>query len=97
MPTSNTSSNQISNSSGTSTARDNQASACIHNNGQNMCYICHQRELRNIPISLAEETKKRELLQDKLLQKFQERNNSLFTAQEKVFNFVFVNIFKINL
>lgn len=61
-----------------------QASTCSHNNGKSLCYVCHQRELRNIPVSLTEERKKRELLQDKLLQKFQERKNFLFAAQEKV-------------
>ena len=30
-------------------------SKCAHHCGQELCYLCHQRQRRNIPISFAEE------------------------------------------
>lgn len=47
-------------------------SACGHRNaGQELCYLCHQRERRNIPIFLKEERKKREAEEDRLLDEYQ--------------------------
>ena len=31
-------------------------SECSHLSGQELCYLCHQRQKRNIPISFEEET-----------------------------------------
>jgi nucleoid DNA-binding protein len=64
------------------TDNDVKNNTCSHDKC-GMCYICHQREARNLPVSVVEERKKQELLQDKLLQKFQERKNELFAANEK--------------
>ncbi|KAK3098685.1 hypothetical protein FSP39_021970 [Pinctada imbricata] len=47
-------------------------SACGHPvAGQELCYLCHQRARRNIPVSFTEERKRREDEEDKLLQQFQ--------------------------
>jgi nucleoid DNA-binding protein len=46
-------------------------SGCGHvNAGQELCYLCHQRERRNIPVSFTEERKRRENEEDKLLQEY---------------------------
>ena len=34
---------------------ENTASNCNHQSGQELCYLCHQRQRRNIPISFEEE------------------------------------------
>ena len=53
----------------TVSARD---SRCGHaNSGQELCYLCHQREKRNIPVFLAEERRAQEQKEDQLLQQFQ--------------------------
>ncbi|CAB3978852.1 Hypothetical predicted protein [Paramuricea clavata] len=46
---------------------------CCHNNkaGQELCYLCHQRSRKNIPIYLAEENKRREQEDDRCLQQYQ--------------------------
>ncbi|XP_064628540.1 coiled-coil domain-containing protein 81-like isoform X2 [Lineus longissimus] len=47
-------------------------SACGHQNaGQELCYLCHQRERKNIPVSFTEERQRREQEEDRLLQQFQ--------------------------
>ena len=49
-----------------------RASSCGHSNsGQELCYLCHQREKRNIPVFLAEERRAQEQKEDQLLQQFQ--------------------------
>ena len=48
------------------------ASACGHKNaGQELCYLCHQRDRRNIPVSFTEERRRREQEDDRLLQQYQ--------------------------
>ncbi|XP_076444889.1 coiled-coil domain-containing protein 81-like [Babylonia areolata] len=48
------------------------ASACGHPRaGQELCYLCHQRARRNIPVSFTEERKKREEEEERLLQQYQ--------------------------
>lgn len=61
-------------------------SACSHCAGDrnSMCYVCHQRELRNIPIYLAEERKKKEKLHERLLTEFQQKKAALLNVREKV-------------
>lgn len=46
---------------------------CCHNNkaGQELCYLCHQRKTKNIPIYFAEEMRKRDLENDRCLQQYQ--------------------------
>ncbi|XP_074648110.1 coiled-coil domain-containing protein 81-like isoform X2 [Tubulanus polymorphus] len=47
-------------------------SACGHSNaGQELCYLCHQREKKNIPVSFTEEREQREKEEDRLLQQYQ--------------------------
>ena len=48
------------------------ASTCGHPNaGQELCYLCHQRSRRNVPVSFTEERKRREDEEDRLLQQYQ--------------------------
>ncbi|PAA79508.1 hypothetical protein BOX15_Mlig016345g3, partial [Macrostomum lignano] len=49
------------------------ASSCGHAGaGQELCYVCHQRARRNIPVSFAEELKRREKEEDQLLHAYNE-------------------------
>ncbi|XP_011405838.1 PREDICTED: coiled-coil domain-containing protein 81-like [Amphimedon queenslandica] len=60
-------------------------SSCSHCAGDrnSMCYVCHQRELRNVPIYLAEERKRKEKLHERLLNEFQQKKAALLNAREK--------------
>ena len=59
---------------------------CSHSSstGQELCYLCHQRAIHNIPISLAEERREREKVQDRLLQEFQHHRDGYQMAKEQV-------------
>ncbi|WAR07950.1 CCD81-like protein [Mya arenaria] len=47
-------------------------SMCGHSNaGQELCYLCHQRARRNVPVSFTEERRRREEEEDRLLQQYQ--------------------------
>nr|KAG5704946.1 hypothetical protein BaRGS_022788 [Batillaria attramentaria] len=39
--------------------------------GQELCYLCHQRSRRNVPVSFTEERRRREEEEDRLLQQYQ--------------------------
>ncbi|XP_045197677.2 coiled-coil domain-containing protein 81-like isoform X3 [Mercenaria mercenaria] len=59
-------------------------SACGHPNaGQELCYLCHQRARRNIPVSFAEERKKREDEEDRLLQQYQYMKDAENTLEDQ--------------
>ena len=64
--------------------------------GQELCYLCHQRAVHNVPISLAEERRLREMLQDKLLQDFQQRREALMMANEKVVHVLSTRLYSIS-
>ncbi|KAK7107042.1 coiled-coil domain-containing protein 81-like [Littorina saxatilis] len=52
--------------------REKTGSACGHPNaGQELCYLCHQRARRNVPVNFTEERKRREEEEDRLLQQYQ--------------------------
>uniref|UniRef100_F6QQ57 CCDC81 HU domain-containing protein n=1 Tax=Ciona intestinalis TaxID=7719 RepID=F6QQ57_CIOIN len=40
--------------------------------GQELCYLCMQRSMRNVPVSFEEERRRKELEQDALLQQYQQ-------------------------
>jgi hypothetical protein len=49
------------------------ASACGHANaGQELCYLCHQRQRRNIPVYLHEEIKQKDKEESQLLSQYQQ-------------------------
>lgn len=49
-----------------------QPSACGHYNaGQELCYLCHQRSRRNVPVYIHEETRQKELEETQLLMQYQ--------------------------
>ena len=57
-------------------ARQTQ-SACGHQNaGQELCYLCHQREARNIPVHFAEERRMREKEEERLLRQYQQMKDT---------------------
>lgn len=59
-------------------------SACGHPNaGQELCYLCHQRARRNIPVSFTEERRRRESEEDKLLQQFQYMKDAEETLKDQ--------------
>ncbi|KAL4233395.1 Coiled-coil domain-containing protein 81 [Mactra antiquata] len=59
-------------------------SACGHPNaGQELCYLCHQRARRNVPVSFTEERKRREDEEDRLLQQYQYMKDAENVLQEQ--------------
>lgn len=48
------------------------AVSCSHQNaGQELCYLCHQRQRRNVPVYLGEEMRRREKEEAQLLAQYQ--------------------------
>ncbi|CAK8672652.1 unnamed protein product [Clavelina lepadiformis] len=43
-----------------------------HKTGQEMCYLCMQRSMRNVPVSFEDERRRKEKEQDALLQQYQQ-------------------------
>ncbi|KAM7444978.1 Coiled-coil domain-containing protein 81 [Porites harrisoni] len=62
---------------------------CSHSDkaGQELCYLCHQRSQKNIPVYFAEERRQRELEQDRLLQQYQQQKDTEATSKEQAKNF----------
>ncbi|XP_078617669.1 coiled-coil domain-containing protein 81-like isoform X5 [Branchiostoma floridae x Branchiostoma japonicum] len=59
--------------------------ACSEHTGSggDMCYLCYQRAARNIPVSFAEERRRKELEQDRLLQQYQHMRDTEAIAKEQ--------------
>ena len=59
---------------------------CSHGDkaGQELCYLCHQRTQKNVPIYFAEERRQRELEQDRILQQYQQQKDTEAVLQEQV-------------
>ena len=55
-----------------------------HRAGQELCYVCMQRSMRNIPVSFIEERKRKEMEQDALLQQYQQMKDHEAMLIEKV-------------
>ncbi|CAH8672329.1 unnamed protein product [Schistosoma rodhaini] len=55
--------------------------AISKNNG--LCYLCYQRRIRNIPVDLKDEIKKREQAEDELLQIYQRMRENNETKREQ--------------
>lgn len=60
-------------------------STCSHLTpvGQELCYLCHQRALRNIPIDVTQERREKERAEDKMLQEYQHQRDLLALAREQ--------------
>ena len=57
----------------TTSAPNSASHQCIHHmHGQELCYLCHQRQRRNVPLYLHEETRQKELEEDQLLMQYQQ-------------------------
>lgn len=52
--------------------------------GQELCYLCHQRARRNVPVSFAEERKRREEEEARLLQQYQTMKDAEDILKEQV-------------
>ncbi|XP_014669730.1 PREDICTED: coiled-coil domain-containing protein 81-like isoform X2 [Priapulus caudatus] len=63
---------------------DSAEPRCRHTSGQEMCYICWQRERRNQPVSFRESLRRRELEHDRLLQEVQLRRDYDAISSEEV-------------
>ena len=67
--------------------RNSPETRCSHSNkaGQELCYLCHQRNRKNIPIYLTEEIKRREQENDKCLTQYQHTKdlNAVLREQAK--------------
>ena len=61
-------------------------SRCSHSDraGQELCYLCHQRSQKNVPIYFAEERRQRELEEDRLLQQYQQQKDTEAILKEQV-------------
>ncbi|XP_078355169.1 coiled-coil domain-containing protein 81-like [Oculina patagonica] len=62
---------------------------CCHSDraGQELCYLCHQRSQKNVPIYFAEERRQRELEEDRLLQQYQQQKDTEAILKEQTKNF----------
>ncbi|XP_067676631.1 coiled-coil domain-containing protein 81-like isoform X2 [Haliotis asinina] len=63
-------------------ARQHSASCGHPHAGQELCYLCHQRARRNIPVSFVEERRRREVEEDRLLQQYQAMKDAEQTIAE---------------
>lgn len=52
--------------------------------GQELCYLCHQRAEKNVPVYMHEERRRKELEQDRLLQQYQHQKDSEAILNEQV-------------
>ncbi|XP_073258011.1 coiled-coil domain-containing protein 81-like isoform X1 [Porites lutea] len=61
---------------------------CSHSDkaGQELCYLCHQRSQKNIPVYFTEERRQRELEQDRLLQQYQQQKDTEAILKEQAKN-----------
>jgi len=61
---------------------------CSHGDkaGQELCYLCHQRAQKNVPIYFTEERRQRELEQDRLLQQYQQQKDTEAILKEQTKN-----------
>lgn len=64
--------------------RPPSGSSCGHGAGQELCYLCHQRAVNNVPVSFEAERKKKEQEQDRLLQQFQHMKDTESIIREQV-------------
>ena len=71
-----------------SSGRSSSCSSFTHHHraGQELCYVCMQRSMRNIPVSFIEERKRKEMEQDSLLQQYQQMKDHEAMLIEKVRN-----------
>ena len=60
---------------------------CTHSHekaGQELCYLCHQRAVRNVPVSFESERRRKEQEQDRLLQQFQHMKDTEAILRDQV-------------
>ena len=59
---------------------------CFFPIGQELCYLCHQRERLNIPVSFTEERKRREEEQDRVSLEYQKLKDAEAILKEQEMN-----------
>lgn len=68
-------------------------SSCGHNNaGQELCYLCHQRARRNVYLDLAEEKRRKEEEETRLLREFQQYRDAVEMQKEQVRTFILADL-----
>ncbi|XP_038076570.1 coiled-coil domain-containing protein 81-like isoform X1 [Patiria miniata] len=60
--------------------------SCGHRAGQELCYLCHQRAVRNVPVSFEAERRRKEQEQDRLLQQYQHLKDTEAIINEQAQN-----------
>lgn len=64
-----------------------ESASCSHAHekaGQELCYLCHQRAVRNVPVSFENERRRKEQEQDRLLQQFQHLKDTESILRDQV-------------
>ena len=61
---------------------------CVHcplpwHEGQDLCYVCHQRAQRNVPMSFADQIRERELNENAMWQEYDRQQRELHNAKEQ--------------
>ena len=58
---------------------------CSHSSsaGQELCYLCHQRAFRNVPVDATKDKNDHEKHEDKMLLEYQQRKDLLALAKEQ--------------
>ncbi len=59
-------------------------STCSHSgpSGQELCYLCHQRAQRNVPVDVSEDRRVREIFDDHMLQNYRHQKDLVALAKE---------------
>ena len=59
-------------------------STCSHSSpsGQELCYLCHQRAVRNVTVDASEERREKERIEDQMLQSYQHQKDLVALAKE---------------
>ena len=61
-----------------------QVNLCLHNTHgrQNLCYVCHQREARNVPVSMVKYRQQQEELERKMMDEHMKQSQALSLVLE---------------
>ena len=61
-----------------------QLNLCLHNvtDRQNLCYVCHQREINNVPVSMTKYRQQQEQLERKMMDEHMKQSQALSLVLE---------------
>ncbi len=67
------------------TSSSSRPSTCSHSSNQpDLCYVCHQRAVNNVPISVSAEKQEKEKIQEQMLQEFLHQRDVMELAKDRV-------------